>query len=148
VRATRISSWPQPARMIAAGASSDSDHGRDILETLYMSARARPTPTRSPTAKLKRLAAEYGIATEDKNDRQIAKSWLGDHGSYGMRRDRLPMAGAPPRRAGYMDKTGVIPRGIDRENVRDAPRTHMEWTRWSTPAARRRTSLSDGWAAP
>ena len=138
------------ARMIAAGASSHSDHGRDILETLYHVGEGK-TDTYKITdrAKLKRLAAEYGIATEDKNDRQIAKELAWEiMEDYGMRRDRLPMGRrAPQARQELWDKTGVYPRGIDRENVEMLHRTHMgvdnDWVNILLHAVR--TSLSDGW---
>ncbi|HEX8993513.1 MAG TPA: anaerobic carbon-monoxide dehydrogenase catalytic subunit, partial [Anaerolineales bacterium] len=138
------------ARMIAAGASSHSDHGRDILETLYLVGEGKTDVYKITDAeKLKRLAAEYGIATDGKDEEQIAKE-LGWEmmEDYGMRRDQLPLSRrAPQARRDLWTKTGVYPRGIDRENVEMLHRTHMgvdnDWVNILLHAVR--TSLSDGW---
>ena len=138
------------ARMIAAGASSHSDHGRDILETLHMVGEGKTDVyTITDSEKLKRLATEYGIPTDGKNDQEIAKDLAWEMmEDYGMRRDKLPMGKrAPLARQELWDKTGVYPRGIDRENVEMLHRTHMgvdnDWVNILLHAVR--TSLSDGW---
>jgi carbon-monoxide dehydrogenase catalytic subunit len=138
------------ARMIAAGASSHSDHGRDILETLHRVGEGQTDVyTITDGEKLKRLAGEYGISTDGKNDQQIAKELAWEMmEDYGMRRDHLPMGErAPQVRQEIWEKTGVYPRGIDRENVEMLHRTHMgvdnDWVNILLHAVR--TSLSDGW---
>ena len=138
------------ARMIAAGASSHSDHGRDILETLYRVGEGKTDVYKiTDSEKLKRLAAEYGIPTNGKSDQEIAKGLAWEMmEDYGMRRDKLPMGKrAPQSRQDLWDKTGVYPRGIDRENVEMLHRTHMgvdnDWVNILLHAVR--TSLSDGW---
>ncbi|RME88377.1 MAG: anaerobic carbon-monoxide dehydrogenase catalytic subunit [Anaerolineae bacterium] len=137
-------------RMIAAGASSHSDHGRDILETLYHVGEGKTDIYRiTDPAKLKRLAAEYGIETEGKSDQEIAKELAWEMmEDFGMRREKLPMAArAPKARQELWEKTGVYPRGIDRENVEMLHRTHMgvdnDWVNILLHAVR--TGLSDGW---
>jgi carbon-monoxide dehydrogenase catalytic subunit len=137
-------------RMIAAGAASHSDHGRDILETLHMIGEGKTsTYTISDPAKLRRLAAEYGVETEGKDDRQVAAALASEMmEDYGIRRHRLPMAArAPKARQELWEKLGIYPRGIDRENVEALHRTHMgvdnDWVNLLLHAAR--TSLSDGW---
>lgn len=137
-------------RMIAAGAASHSDHGRDILETLYRVGEGKTDVYKiTDGEKLNRLAAEYGIATDGKEAQQIAKELAWEMmEDYGMRRDRLPLAKrAPQARQDLWDKTGVYPRGIDRENVEMLHRTHMgvdnDWVNILLHAVR--TSLSDGW---
>jgi carbon-monoxide dehydrogenase catalytic subunit len=138
------------ARMIAAGASSHSDHGRDILETLYHVGEGKTDAYKiTDSQKLRRLAAEYGIETEGKDDKQIARDLAWDMmEDYGMRREQLPMGKrAPQVRQDLWNKTGVYPRGIDRENVEMMHRTHMgvdnDWVNILLHAVR--TSLSDGW---
>jgi carbon-monoxide dehydrogenase catalytic subunit len=138
------------ARMIAAGASSHSDHGRDILETLHRVGEGKTDVYKvTDSEKLKRLAAEYGIAIDGKSDQKIAEELAWEMmEDYGMRREKLPMGKrAPQARQELWDKTGVYPRGIDRENVEMLHRTHMgvdnDWVNILLHAVR--TSLSDGW---
>jgi len=138
------------ARMIAAGASSHSDHGRDILETLHIVGEGKTDVYQiTDLEKLKRLALEYGISTDGKNDQEIAKDLAWEiMEDYGMRREKLPMSKrAPLARQDLWDQTGVYPRGIDRENVEMLHRTHMgvdnDWVNILLHAVR--TSLSDGW---
>jgi carbon-monoxide dehydrogenase catalytic subunit len=138
------------ARMIAAGASAHSDHGRDILETLYIVGEGETDVyTVTDSEKLKRLAAEYGIPADGKSDKEIARDLAWEMmEDYGMRREKLPMGKrAPQARQDLWDKVGVYPRGIDRENVEMLHRTHMgvdnDWVNILLHAIR--TSLSDGW---
>jgi carbon-monoxide dehydrogenase catalytic subunit len=138
------------ARMIAAGASSHSDHGRDILETLHRVGEGKTDVYKvTDSEKLKRLAAEYGLTTDGKSDQKIAEELAWEMmEDYGMRRDKLPLGKrAPQARQDIWDKTGVYPRGIDRENVEMLHRTHMgvdnDWVNILLHAVR--TSLSDGW---
>ena len=138
------------ARSIAAGASSHSDHGRDILETLYRVGEGKTDAYQiSDPGKLRRLAAEYGLAVEGKSDQEAAAALAWEMmEDYGMRREKLPLAKrAPLVRQEIWEKTGVYPRGIDRENVETLHRTHMgvdnDWVNILLHAVR--TSLSDGW---
>ncbi len=137
-------------RMIAAGASSHSDHGRDILETLHHVGQGQTDIYGvTDSAKLRRLAAEYGIPTDGKSDVAIAKELsLEMMEDFGMKRDKLPMGKrAPQVRQDLWNKIGVYPRGIDRENVEMLHRTHMgvdnDWVNILLHAVR--TGLSDGW---
>jgi len=138
------------ARMVAAGASSHSDHGRDILETLYLVGEGSTDVYKiSDSTKLRRLAAEYSIVAEGKSDQEVAKAlaWQMME-DYGMRKAGLPMAKrAPQARQDIWQKTGTYPRGIDRENVEMLHRTHMgvdnDWVNILLQAVR--TALSDGW---
>jgi len=138
------------ARMIAAGASSHSDHGRDILETLHIVGEGKTDVYKvTDSEKLKRLAAEYNIPIDGKSDQQIARDLAWEMmEDYGMRRETLPMGKrAPQARQDLWNKVGVYPRGIDRENVEMLHRTHMgvdnDWVNILLHAVR--TSLSDGW---
>jgi len=138
------------ARMIAAGASSHSDHGRDILETLHIVGEGKTDVYKvTDSEKLKRLAAEYGVPADGKSDQEIAKDLAWEMmEDYGMRRETLPMGRrAPQARQDLWNKVGVYPRGIDRENVEMLHRTHMgvdnDWVNILLHAVR--TGLSDGW---
>ena len=138
------------ARMIAAGASAHSDHGRDILEALYLVGEGKTDTYKiNDPAKLKKLAAEYGIETKGKKDQKIASELAWEiMEDYGMRREKLPLAArAPKARQEIWEKTSTYPRGIDRENVEMLHRTTMgvdnDWVNILLDGVR--TSLSDGW---
>ena len=138
------------ARMIAAGASAHSDHGRDILETLHRVGEAKTDIYAiSEPEKLRHLAGEYGLTTDGKSDQEIAAELAWEMmEDYGMRREKLPMAArAPLARQEIWEKTSTYPRGIDRENVEALHRTHMgvdnDWVNILLHAVR--TGLSDGW---
>ena len=138
------------ARMIVGGASAHSDHGRDILETLHLVGEGKTDVYRiSAPDKLRALAAEYGVKTDEKSDQEIAAALAWEMmEDYGMRRKKLPMAArAPKARQEVWDKTGTYPRGVDRENVEMMHRTHMgvdnDWVNILLQGVR--TSLSDGW---
>lgn len=138
------------ARMIAAGASAHSDHGRDILETLHLVGEGKTDVYEiTDGEKLRRLAAEYGVAVEGKDDRDVAAALAWEMmEDYGMRRQKLPLAGrAPEARQQIWETTATYPRGIDRENVEMLHRTHMgvdnDWVNILLQAVR--AGLSDGW---
>ncbi len=116
------------ARMIAAGASAHSDHGRDILEVFYHTATGKTTAYQiTDVDKLKKVAAEFNVKTEGRKPLEIAKD-LGWEmmEDYGMRRQTLTfIKRAPEVRRKLWQKTGIMPRGIDWENVESLHRTHM-----------------------
>ncbi len=138
------------ARMVAAGASAHSDHGRDILETLHLVGEGKTDVYQiSDGAKLRRLAAEYGIVGEGKTDQELARAlaWQMME-DFGMRHEGLTMARrAPQARQDIWRKFATYPRGIDRENVEMLHRTNMgvdnDWVNILLQAVR--TALSDGW---
>jgi carbon-monoxide dehydrogenase catalytic subunit len=138
------------ARMVAAGASAHSDHGRDILETLHLVGEGKTDVYKiSAPEKLKALATEYGVETKGKSDEEIAAALAWEMmEDFGMRRQKLPLAArAPGARQEIWEKTGTYPRGIDRENVETLHRTHMgvdnDWVNILLHAVR--NGLSDGW---
>jgi anaerobic carbon-monoxide dehydrogenase catalytic subunit len=137
-------------RMIAAGASSHSDHGRDILETLHRVGEGTTDIYQiSDPAKLRQIAGEYGIDIGNKNDQELALQLAWEMmEDYGMRRQALPLiARAPQVRQDIWKKTGTTPRGIDRENVEMLHRTHMGVDNDGVNILLHgvRTALSDGW---
>ncbi len=137
-------------RTIAAGASAHSDHGRDILEVFAETAKGQTTgyELRDPE-KLHALAAELGVGVDGRPDtnvaRDVASALMEDFGSA---KDHVGFADrAPEKRMALWKKLGIVPRGIDRENVEMLHRTHMgvdnEYVNILLHGLR--TSLSDGW---
>jgi len=137
-------------RAIAAGAASHSDHGRDILEVFAMTAAGETTGYEiQDEEKLKRLAGEFGIEADgrpvDEIARELADALMED---YGTRKERIGFVGrVPDPRATKWEELGIVPRGIDRENVEMLHRTHMgvdnDYVNILLHGLR--TSLSDGW---
>ncbi len=115
-------------RMIAAGASAHSDHGRDIAHTLLMAADDESCDYKpKDETKLLALAEELGVETDGKDVRQIAKGvaeicfaqFSQQHGEV------VFTARAPEDQQARWRKAGVTPRGIDREVVEVMHRTNM-----------------------
>ncbi|MGC8958610.1 MAG: anaerobic carbon-monoxide dehydrogenase catalytic subunit [Chloroflexia bacterium] len=138
------------ARTIAAGASSHSDHGRDILEVLYHTGAGETRAYQiTDVEKLKRLAGECGIAVEGKDPRAIAKELAWEMmEDFGTRKERLTFVSRVPKpRQAIWERLGITPRGIDRENVETLHRTHMgvdnDYVNILLHALC--TGLSDGW---
>lgn len=137
-------------RTIAAGASSHSDHGRDILETFGRLARGETSGYLiADEEKLRRLAAEVGIETEGRTSEQVAAE-LADvlEDDYGSRRGTLSFVGRVPEvRRSKWTEVGITPRGVDRESVEMLHRTHMgvDNDYANTLLHGLRTGLADGW---
>lgn len=138
-------------RTIAAGSSSHSDHGRDILEVFLATAKGETTGYRiADEAKLRRLAAEQGIDAADSRPVngvavELAEKLFED---FGSRKDSLAFVGrAPAKRRQLWQKLGIVPRGIDRENVEMLHRTHMGVDNDYVNVLLHglRTGLADGW---
>jgi carbon-monoxide dehydrogenase catalytic subunit len=116
------------ARMIAAGAASHSDHGRDLLEVLHKIGLGKaPGYTIKDPEKLKRIAAEHGVDTANLGNEEIAKRLAeAIMEDYGMKKQRITFVNrAPKQRIELWEKLRVIPRGIDRETSETMHRTHM-----------------------
>ncbi len=137
-------------RMIAAGAASHSDHGRDLVEVLAGVADGTALGyTIRDEDKLRRVAAEYGVAVDGREALAIAGE-LADamQEDYGTRKKGLALLGrAPAARRELWQKLGITPRGIDRETSEMMHRTHMgvdnDWQSILLHALR--NALSDGW---
>jgi len=116
------------ARMIASGAASHSDHGRDLVDVLHKIGTGKaPGYTIKDPEKLKRVAKEYGIDTVNIGNEEIAKklaeAMMED---YGMKKERITfISRVPKQRVELWEKLKVIPRGIDRETSETMHRTHM-----------------------
>ncbi len=137
-------------RMIAAGAASHSDHGRDLVEVLAAVAEGNaPGYKIRDEEKLKNVAAEYGITTDGKEALTIAGE-LADAmmEDYGMRQKQITLINrAPKKRQELWKKVGIMPRGIDRETSEMMHRTHMGVdNNWQSILLHgMRNALSDGW---
>ena len=137
-------------RMIAAGAASHSDHGRDLVEVLKaVSKGGAPGYKIRSEEKLRRVAGEYGIQTDGKDALtvagELADAMMED---YGMRKKSVTLVNrAPEKRWKIWEKAGITPRGIDRETSEMMHRTHMgvdnDWVSLLTQGLR--NALSDGW---
>jgi carbon-monoxide dehydrogenase catalytic subunit len=137
-------------RTIAAGSSSHSDHGRDILEVFHAMAHGETSGYQvTDEAKLRRIASELGVATEGREANEVAID-LADEllANYGSAKGSLSFVGRVPaaRQKKWAD-LGITPRGVDRENVEMMHRTHMgvdnDYVNLLLHGLR--TSLSDGW---
>ncbi len=137
-------------RMIASGAASHSDHGRDLVEVLLKVSQGKAPgyEIRDPE-KMKRVASEFGIDTEGKDILQIAGELAeAMQEEFGTRKESLELVSrAPEVRQQTWKKLGIMPRGIDRETSEMMHRTHMgvdnDWQSLTLHAAR--NALSDGW---
>ena len=137
-------------RSIAAGSSSHSDHGRDILEVFEQTAVGETSGYRiSDEAKLRRLAEEWNVETGERPVDEIAQDLAAAmFEDYGSRKTELGFVQrAPDQRRAMWQRLDLTPRGIDRENVEMLHRTHMgvdnDYANVLLHALR--TSLSDGW---
>lgn len=137
-------------RTIAAGSSSHSDHGRDILEVFESTARGETSGYGiADETKLRRLAEEWNVETGDRPVADIARD-LADamYEDFGSRKSELGFVErAPDGRRALWQRLGLTPRGIDRENVEMLHRTHMgvdsDYANVLLHALR--TGLADGW---
>jgi anaerobic carbon-monoxide dehydrogenase catalytic subunit len=137
-------------RMIAAGAASHSDHGRDLVEVLQAVSKGEAPGYRIRSEeKLRRVASEYGLKTDGKEALavagELADAMMED---YGMRKKSVTLVSrAPEKRRKIWEKAGITPRGIDRETSEMMHRTHMgvdnDWVSLLTQGLR--NALSDGW---
>lgn len=138
-------------RMVAAGAASHSDHGRDLVETLLAIGEGDTTDyTVRDEEKLRRIAAEVGLDVDGKDVKALALALAETlYEDFGSRRGSVSFIGrAPAKRRELWQKLDITPRGIDRDVVEMMHRTHMgvdnDAVNICLHAAR--LSLADGWA--
>ncbi len=116
------------ARMVAAGAASHSDHGRDLAYTLLAAAEghAPDYKVRDP-AKLKEMAGYLDVKvdgqTTEELAREVALAALAEFGK--PQGEILNLKRAPAKRQEVWRKLGITPRNIDREIVEIMHRTHV-----------------------
>lgn len=137
-------------RMIAAGVSAHSDHGRDIAHTLLMAAVNSESDYKvKDPEKLKTVARIYGVKTDGRDiheiARDVAKAALEE---FGRQEGSLVMAStAPKTRQEIWNRFGIYPRAIDREVVEAMHRTNMGVDCDYKNVIRHgmRAALADGW---
>ena len=137
-------------RMIAAGTAAHSDHGRDVANTLLGSAGNPVSDFQiRDKERLLAIAAEYGIATENREVAKIAEDVARAASSeFGQQEGSLRfLKRAPARRQKIWEEQGVAPRGIDREVVQLMHVTNMGVDNYYKSILNHgiRTALADGW---
>jgi len=137
-------------RAIAAGAAAHSDHGRDMAFTLKAVANGEAEGyILRDVAKLRTVAAEYGIKIEGRSPTEIANELADLYiAQFGQQRGVLaPVRRATKKRQKIWEETGVLPRGVDREVVEALHRTHIgdDQEPQHILSHAIRVSLSDGW---
>ncbi|MGC8879491.1 MAG: anaerobic carbon-monoxide dehydrogenase catalytic subunit [Anaerolineae bacterium] len=137
-------------RMIAAGAAAHSDHGRDMAMTLKATANGHAEGYYiRDVAKLRTLAAHYGIPIEGRSPNEIANDLADLYlAQFGQQEGEVVLISrAPAKRQKLWHELGVVPRGIDREVVECLHRTHIGDDQDMEHLLQQavRTALADGW---
>jgi len=138
------------ARMIAGGSSAHSDHGRDLALTLMAVAKGETKGYEvKDIPKLHRVAGYMGIEVEGRTTEQIALDVAQEAlANFGRQEGELTyISRAPLKRQQVWKKTGVTPRGVDREVVETMHRTHPGTDQDAEHILDQaiRTSLGSGW---
>ena len=135
-------------RFTAGGAAAHSDHGRQIMHTLYQTKEGGAYQVKDPD-KLKRIAAEWGVESEGKDiydlAHELAYTGLLEYGKpFGEQRF---VKRAPKHTQELWEKAGIMPRAIDREIATSMHMTHMGCSSLAEALIRQslRTGLCDGW---
>jgi carbon-monoxide dehydrogenase catalytic subunit len=138
-------------RFVAGGSAGHSDHGRDCIEALYDVAHGKTKDyTIKDEDKLRRIAAELGIAEQGRETLEVAKDLAEEfYANYGSRRDAVSfLCRVPQKRKDIWQNLGMTPRGVDREIAEMMHRTHMgcDNDAVNTMVHSARTCLADAWA--
>ncbi|HXY74058.1 MAG TPA: hypothetical protein VEH58_01920, partial [Dehalococcoidales bacterium] len=137
-------------RKVAAGTAAHGDHGRKVTKTFIDIAKNKIKGFEiKDEQKLLAMALELGVEIGERSNNDIAV----DVGEILMKEfgrqegELLLLKRAPVKRQEIWRKTGVAPRGIDREVVEAMHRTHMgvdqEYENLLHQTAR--CALADGW---
>jgi anaerobic carbon-monoxide dehydrogenase catalytic subunit len=136
-------------RMVAAGAASHSDHGRDLVETLLAVAEGHaPGYQLTDLEKLNRIAAEFGVSQNLEPLAKARELALAIMEEYGIRKGRLTFTQRlPEARLAKWQALGIAPRGVDWEVTEMLHRTHMGVDNDAVNLLLQalRTALADGW---
>jgi len=137
-------------RIVAAGVSAHSDHGRTVAEVFLAAARGEAPDYRiKDTVKLNKLAREFGVETAGRSPQDIAVD-VGEIAlaEFGKPRGTQLMARrAPKPRQDLWQKFGVTPRAIDHEIAESLHRSSMGVDQDYRNVLRQacRVALADGW---
>ena len=135
-------------RMAAGGASAHSDHGRECVWKLYDSEEGGNYHV-TDSAKLLKLAAEWGVPTEDRDlydiAHEVAEIGLNEYGK--IKGYQRWIERATPERRKVWEELDITPRAVDREVVTAMHMTHMGCTADAEALVRQslRVGLADGW---
>jgi len=119
------------ARMVAAGVSAHSDHGREVLKTFIEAAKQElPGYDIKDETKLHAVAADFDVSIADKDKYQIAlelgeKMWKEFTRQDGEGFVTLAKKRAPKKRQEIWEKLDIFPRSVDLEVVETMHRTCM-----------------------
>ncbi|RKY06518.1 MAG: carbon-monoxide dehydrogenase catalytic subunit, partial [Planctomycetota bacterium] len=137
-------------RSVACGVAAHSDHGRTVAEVFIAAAKGEAKDYKlKDTAKLMRLAREFGVKTDGRDINEIgvevgeiALKEFGKSEGHQLMTNR-----APKSRQEIWDKHGVRPRAIDREVTESLHRSSMgvdqDYKNILKHASR--VALADGW---
>ena len=135
-------------RFTVGGTAAHSDHGREIMHTLYQTKEGGNYQIKDPD-KLIRIAKEWGVETEGKDiydlAHEMAEIGLLEYGKpFGTQRFAKR---APQHTQDLWDAAGITPRAIDREISTAMHMTHMGCSSLPEALIRQslRAGLSDGW---
>ena len=137
-------------RMIAAGVSAHSDHGRDVAKTLLTASQSPDSGyTIKDVNKLKKVAQVLEVKVADRKKEDIAKD-VAEKAleNFGRQEGEISFIKlAPETRQNLWRKLDVVPRGIDREVVEMMHRTSMgvDQDHRNIMLHGSRTALADGW---
>ncbi|MHB9029731.1 MAG: anaerobic carbon-monoxide dehydrogenase catalytic subunit [Candidatus Latescibacterota bacterium] len=139
------------ARMVAAGTAAHSDHARDMVMLLQDLSNGKASDFKiKDEDKLKRVAAEFGVKTDNKNIMDIAREFSEKAlAEFGQQKGELALKNrAPGKTLEMWRKEGLIPRGIDREITEMFHRTNIGVDNDPLSILRQamKVALIDGWA--
>jgi carbon-monoxide dehydrogenase catalytic subunit len=116
------------ARMVAAGSSAHSDHGRGMAYTLLEAAEGHaPDYQVRDIAKLEELAGYLDVTVDGKPVNELAREVaLAALAEFGKAEGEFKfLKRAPAKRQEIWNKLDIVPRNIDREIVEMMHRTHV-----------------------
>ena len=146
------------ARMVAAGASAHSDHGRNVAEVFLSVARKENSDYRiKDVGKLLAIAPHFGVDITVEEDGEVKDRDI-DEIALEVAEKAVAEWGKPEGELLYLKrapkplyekwkKAGVLPRNIDREVVEIMHRTHMGVDQDYCNITKQcsRAALADGW---
>ena len=137
-------------RAAAAGSACHSDHGRHLAHTLKLVGEGKAKGYEiKDVEKLRKVAAEFGIATDGRPKEtialELAEKMLAEFGR--QEGSILLTTRAPQRQREIWQKLGIMPRGIDLEIVEGIAKTHMGVDNDANNLllSAMRVALADGW---
>ncbi|MFC1872629.1 anaerobic carbon-monoxide dehydrogenase catalytic subunit [Chloroflexota bacterium] len=137
-------------RKIAAGTAAHSDHARKVVDTFKLMAEGKIKDFEiKDEQKLLKLALDLDVEIGERSTKEIALDIANVcEQEFGKQEGEVIfIKNAPLKRQEIWRKTGVVPRGIDREVVELMHRTHMgvDQDYKSLMMQGTRCALADGW---